>query len=159
MIIDPRLRHRSKDAKLTGFHLLTVQEGLDRKGFQLLHLRGDGMIGELQKHDSVYGYSYYNVLGHPNKGLSFALPVLGGSVECPYPCCGPTNQPPNRADSSIKSRWPLLDLDIYVPRDEQFGHRKMAEFIRNTLKAVDQALAPTLKVLVDQTSFEFDSFQ
>ncbi|KAJ6846845.1 putative linoleate 9S-lipoxygenase 5 [Iris pallida] len=126
---------------------------------ELMHLRGDDVTGELQKHDRVYGYAYYNDLGEPEKGQSYARPVLGGSAEYPYPRRGRTSRPPNKADPNSESRLPILqDLDIYVPRDERFGHLKLSDFLGNAIKAVGQALLPVLEALLDQTPLEFGSF-
>lgn len=127
---------------------------------ELLHLRGDGVTGELQEHDRVYGYAYYNDLGNPDKGPDYVRPVLGGSEEYPYPRRGLTRRSSTKTDPKTESRLPLLtSLDIYVPRDERFGHLKMSDFLAYALKSVAQGLIPTLNVLFDETPFEFDSFQ
>ena len=52
-----------------------------------------------------------------------------------------------------------MSLDIYVPRDERFGHLKMSDFLAYALKSVSNALLPTLDALFDETPMEFDSFQ
>ena len=50
-------------------------------------------------------------------------------------------------------------LDIYVPRDERFGHLKLSDFLEDSLKSVAQFLVPELKSLFDSTPNEFDSFE
>lgn len=62
-------------------------------------------------------------------------------------------------DPNTESRLPLLSLDIYVPRDERFGHLKMSDFLAYALKAIVQFIYPELKDLCDSTPNEFDSFQ
>lgn len=63
-------------------------------------------------------------------------------------------------DPNSESRLPLLkSLDIYVPRDERFGHLKMSDFLAYALKAVGQFLKPELLTICDSTPNEFDSFQ
>jgi linoleate 9S-lipoxygenase len=52
-----------------------------------------------------------------------------------------------------------MSLNIYVPRDERFGHLKMSDFLAYALKAVAQFLKPELESLFDSTPSEFDSFQ
>ncbi|KAJ0982691.1 hypothetical protein J5N97_010946 [Dioscorea zingiberensis] len=126
---------------------------------ELINLRGDNVNGELKEHDRVYSYDYYNDLGQPDKGPDYVRPVLGGSAEYPYPRRGRTGRPPTVSDPKTESRLPLLSLDIYVPRDERFGHLKMSDFLGYALKALVQALLPSLEALVDTTPFEFDSFQ
>lgn len=126
---------------------------------ELIHLRGDDVTGELQEHDRVYAYDYYNDLGQPDKGPEYVRPVLGGSSEYPYPRRGRTGRPHTLSDPKTETRLPLLSLDIYVPRDERFGHLKMSDFLGYALKAIVQSLLPSLEALVDMTPFEFDTFQ
>ncbi|XP_030534864.2 probable linoleate 9S-lipoxygenase 5 isoform X1 [Rhodamnia argentea] len=126
---------------------------------ELVNLRGDGK-GELQEWDRVYDYAYYNDLGDPDKGQKYARPVLGGSAEYPYPRRGRTGRPPTEKDPNSESRLPLvMTLNIYVPRDERFGHIKMSDFLAYALKAVGQFLKPELQTICDSTPNEFDSFQ
>lgn len=62
-------------------------------------------------------------------------------------------------DPNSESRLPLISLDIYVPRDERFGHLKMADFLTYALKALVQAVVPVLEAIADETPNEFDSFE
>ncbi|KAM7481472.1 hypothetical protein LguiB_006055 [Lonicera macranthoides] len=105
---------------------------------ELVKLRGTG-TGMLEEWDRVYDYAYYNDLGDPDKGPETARPVL---------------------DPKTESRLPLLmSLNIYVPRDERFGHLKLSDFLANALKSIVQFLLPEFEALCDQTPDEFDTFQ
>ncbi|CAL9003385.1 unnamed protein product [Prunus brigantina] len=126
---------------------------------ELVHLRGDGK-GELQEWDRVYDYAYYNDLGNPDKGPKYARPALGGSSKYPYPRRGRTGRPATETDSNSESRLPLLmSLNIYVPRDERFGHLKLSDFLAYALKSIAQFIRPELEALFDKTPNEFDSFE
>ncbi|KAK9725481.1 hypothetical protein RND81_05G146800 [Saponaria officinalis] len=122
---------------------------------ELLNLRGDGQ-GMLKEWDRVYDYDYYNDLGLPDKGGDYARPVLGGSSEYPYPRRGRTGRKPTKTDPNTESRLFLLSLNIYVPRDERFGHIKFSDFLAYALKSLSQIVLPELKHLFDK---EFDSFE
>ncbi|KAJ9128560.1 hypothetical protein P3X46_034877 [Hevea brasiliensis] len=125
---------------------------------ELVNLRGDGKA-ELQEWDRVYDYAYYNDLGDPDNGSKYVRPILGGSAEYPYPRRGRTGRPPAESDRNYESRLPLLmSLNIYVPRDERFGHLKMADFLAYALKSIAQFVKPELEALFDSTPNEFDSF-
>ncbi|CAI0460073.1 unnamed protein product [Linum tenue] len=125
---------------------------------ELAALRGNGE-GELQEWDRVYDYAYYNDLGDPDSGADKARPTLGGSAEYPYPRRGRTGRPPSKSDPNVESRVPLLmSLDIYVPRDERFGHLKLSDFLLNGLKAIVQVVKPELEALCSENRDEFDSF-
>ncbi|XP_006344622.1 linoleate 9S-lipoxygenase B [Solanum tuberosum] len=125
---------------------------------ELVVLRGDG-TGKLEEWDRVYDYACYNDLGDPDKGEEYARPILGGSSEYPYPRRGRTGREPTRTDPNCESRNPLLmTLDIYVPRDERFGHVKNSDFLTFSLKSILQTLLPAFKALLDNTPNEFDSF-
>ncbi|KAJ0982301.1 hypothetical protein J5N97_010556 [Dioscorea zingiberensis] len=126
---------------------------------ELLHLRGDNVTGQLQEWDRVYNYAYYNDLGNPDVSPNLARPVLGGSEEFPYPRRGKTGRPPTKTDPSSESRLSLLNLDIYVPRDERFGHIKMSDFLGYAIKALVNSVFPVLTSIFDKTPNEFDSFQ
>lgn len=122
-------------------------------------LRGSGQ-GKLEEWDRVYDYAYYNDLGDPDRGPDYARPVLGGSSEHPYPRRGRTGRPPTKTDPNTESRLPLLmGLDIYVPRDEKFGHLKLSDFLGYALKSLSQDFAAGIESIFDKTPNEFDSFQ
>ncbi|KAM4119165.1 hypothetical protein ACJW30_03G038900 [Castanea mollissima] len=126
---------------------------------ELVNLRGDGK-GELQEWERVYDYAYYNDLGNPDKNAKYARPVLGGSSEYPYPRRGRTGRPPTKTDPNTESRLKLLmSLNIYVPRDERFGHLKLSDFLAYALKSIGQFLKPELESLFDSTPNEFDTFK
>ncbi|KAL2325272.1 hypothetical protein Fmac_024330 [Flemingia macrophylla] len=126
---------------------------------ELENLRGHGK-GQLQEWDRVYDYAYYNDLGNPDKGSQHARPLLGGSKEYPYPRRGRTGRPPAKSDPNSESRVDLASsLDIYVPRDERFGHLKMADFLAYALRSIVQVLKPELESLFNSTPNEFDSFE
>ncbi|XP_041000788.1 probable linoleate 9S-lipoxygenase 5 isoform X3 [Juglans microcarpa x Juglans regia] len=125
---------------------------------ELVNLRGNGSE-ELKEWDRVYDYAYYNDLGSPDKGPDYARPVLGGSKEYPYPRRGRTGRKPTKTDPNSESRLPLLSLDIYVPRDERFGHVKFSDFLAYSLKSLVQILLPELASLCDKTINEFDTIK
>lgn len=124
---------------------------------ELKVLRGKG-FGKLNEWDRVYDYAYYNDLGLPDDGPAYARPVLGGS-QFPYPRRGRTSRPHTKTDPKTESRLHLLNLNVYVPRDEQFGHVKFSDFLAYALKSVAQVLLPEIKSLCDKTINEFDTFE
>ncbi|KAK8684827.1 hypothetical protein V6N13_040843 [Hibiscus sabdariffa] len=125
---------------------------------ELVNLRGDGK-GMLKEWDRVYDYDFYNDLAMPEKGPDSHRPVLGGSLHSPYPRRGRTGRKPHKIDSKTESRLFLLNLNIYVPRDEQFSQVKFSDFIAYSLKSLFQVLVPEIAALCDKTINEFDSFQ
>ncbi|XP_076901945.1 putative linoleate 9S-lipoxygenase 5 isoform X2 [Bidens hawaiensis] len=126
---------------------------------ELQILRGDG-TGMLEEWDRVYDYAFYNDLGDPDKDVDDARPVLGGSSEYPYPRRGRTGRPPTKSDPKTESRLPLVrSLNIYVPRDERFGHLKLSDFLGYGLKSIVQFLVPEFEALFDSTHDELDSFE
>ncbi|WCJ43140.1 Linoleate 9S-lipoxygenase 1 [Euphorbia peplus] len=126
---------------------------------ELQSLRGDGKA-ELKEWDRVYDYAFYNDLADPAKGPKHIRPVLGGSSKFPYPRRGRTGRKPAESDPNYETRLPLLlSLNIYVPRDERFGHLKMADFLAYALKSIAQFVKPELEALFDSTPNEFDCFQ
>ncbi|KAI3469558.1 hypothetical protein Pfo_026221 [Paulownia fortunei] len=124
---------------------------------ELINLRGKGS-GMLKEWDRVYDYAYYNDLGSPEKGKDHARPVLGGS-KYPYPRRGRTGRRPNKKDPNSESRLFLLNLNIYVPRDERFNQVKFSDFIGYSLKSLGQVIIPEIKAVFDKTINEFDTFQ
>lgn len=127
---------------------------------ELMNLRGKDVTGQLQEWDRVYDYAYYNDLADPDSNSSLARPVLGGSALYPYPRRGKTGRQPSKTDPKTESRLPAtMSLDIYVPRDERFGHLKMADFLTYAIKALAQAVLPVLKAICDETPNEFDSME
>lgn len=123
---------------------------------ELINLRGKGS-GMLKEWDRVYDYAYYNDLGSPEKGEDHARPVLGGPTY-PYPRRARTGRSPNKKDPNTESRLFLLDLSIYVPRDERFSQVKFSDFIAYALKSLGQVLVPEIKAVFDKTINEFDTF-
>ncbi|CAO1943772.1 unnamed protein product [Urochloa humidicola] len=126
---------------------------------ELKILRGDDNAGPYKEHDRVYQYDYYNDLGEPDEGEHKARPILGGSQARPYPRRCRTGRKRTEADPNSETRLFLLNLNIYVPRDERFGHLKMSDFLGYSLKAIIEAVLPTLKTFIDDTPMEFDSFE
>nr|CAP59449.1 lipoxygenase [Momordica charantia] len=126
---------------------------------ELLNLRGDG-TGERKEWDRIYDYDVYNDLCDPNGGPNLVRPILGGSDQYPYPRRGRTGRPPARKDHKYESRLSdVMSLNIYVPRDENFGHLKMADFLGNTLKVLSTSIQPGLESIFDSTPGEFDKFK
>ena len=62
-------------------------------------------------------------------------------------------------DPKSESRLPLLNLNIYVPRDEQFGQLKMADFLTYAFKGVVRVVLPVLQAIAGATPIEFNSFE
>lgn len=63
------------------------------------------------------------------------------------------------SDPKTESRLPLLNLDIYVPRDERFSQVKLSDFIAYALKSAGQVLVAGIRGFIDKTPTEFDTFQ
>ncbi|XP_027341792.1 seed linoleate 9S-lipoxygenase-3 [Abrus precatorius] len=123
---------------------------------ELQNLRGDG-TGERKEWDRIYDYDVYNDLGDPDKGENHARPVLGGSSTYPYPRRGRTGRRPTRKDPNSESR----SNDVYLPRDEAFGHLKSSDFLTYGLKSLSQNVIPALQSVFFDLNFtpnEFDSF-
>lgn len=62
-------------------------------------------------------------------------------------------------DPTAESRLALLNLNIYVPRDERFSHVKFSDFLAYAVKSLGQVLVPEIASIFDKTFNEFDSFQ
>ncbi|KAL7583184.1 hypothetical protein Lser_V15G44877 [Lactuca serriola] len=124
---------------------------------ELVTLRGNG-TGKLEEWERVYDYAFYNDLGDPDDEDK-VRPVIGGSLEFPYPRRGRTGRPPTEIDPKIESRLSLIEsLQMYVPRDERFGHLKRSDFLAYGLEAVFKFLLPEFEAITDDTIDEFDSF-
>ncbi|KAJ6810583.1 putative linoleate 9S-lipoxygenase 5 [Iris pallida] len=124
---------------------------------ELYHLRGDHVDRQLLEWDRVYNYAFYNDLGDPDADPKLARPVLGGSQEYPYPRRGRTGRPRTQTDPNSESRLSRQDDDVYVPRDERFGHVKQADFQTKLIKAFVQAIIPLLQGI--NNDWEFDAFE
>ncbi|RYR42528.1 hypothetical protein Ahy_A08g038996 [Arachis hypogaea] len=121
----------------------------------LKNLRGDGK-GERQEHERIYDYDVYNDLGNPDRNENHACPILGGSTTFPYPRRGRTGRYPARNDPNSEKPG-----DVYVPRDENFGHLKSSDFLANSIKFLTRYVLPAFESVFDMnlTPNEFDSFQ
>ncbi|XP_021742502.1 probable linoleate 9S-lipoxygenase 5 [Chenopodium quinoa] len=129
---------------------------------ELKILRGEGKDPNemLQEWDRVYDYAYYNDLGKPDKGKKYVRPVFGGSAEYPYPCRGRTSRPPTKKDPHTETRLPLAKAkDVYVPRDEKFGHLKLSDFMGDTVKSISQGIFGALDAIFDWTPAKFHNFK
>lgn len=63
-------------------------------------------------------------------------------------------------DHNYESRLsPIMSLNIYVPKDENFGHLKMSDFLGYSLKALSISIKPGLQAIFDSTPNEFDKFK
>ncbi|KAK1440488.1 hypothetical protein QVD17_06316 [Tagetes erecta] len=125
---------------------------------ELETLRGNG-TGMLEEWDRVYDYALYNDLAEPDDEEK-ARPIIGGSSDLPYPRRGRTGRPPTESDPNIESRLSLIEShNIYVPRDERFGHQKRSDFLAYELEAVLKFLLPEVEALYDATIDEFDSLK
>uniref|UniRef100_A0A7N1A9D3 Lipoxygenase n=1 Tax=Kalanchoe fedtschenkoi TaxID=63787 RepID=A0A7N1A9D3_KALFE len=89
----------------------------DQRREDLLSIRGNGK-GERKMFDRIYDYAPYNDLGDPDKDLTLARPVLGGSQQWPSPRRCRTGRPPTKSDPNSESRVEKPD-SFYVPRDER----------------------------------------
>lgn len=63
-----------------------------------------------------------------------------------------------RIDPKTESRL-LVGLDIYVPRDERFGHLKKSDFLGNTIRSLSTGFLPSLQSIFNLTPQEFDSLE
>ncbi|VAI36427.1 unnamed protein product [Triticum turgidum subsp. durum] len=118
---------------------------------ELRNLRGDDQQGPYEDHDRVYRYDVYNDLGDTRD-------VLGGSKDLPYPRRCRTGRKPSATKPDHESRLLPLVGNVYVPRDELFGHLKQSDFLGYTLKALVDGIIPAIRTYVDLSPGEFDSF-
>ncbi|XP_057455131.1 seed linoleate 9S-lipoxygenase-like [Lotus japonicus] len=121
---------------------------------ELENLRGDGS-GERKEHERIYDYDVYNDLGNPDGGAP--RPTLGGSAELPYPRRVRTGRKSTRTNRAAEKPA----VDIYVPRDENFGHLKSSDFLTYGIKSLSQSVLPLFKSVIFDLNFtpnEFDSF-
>ncbi|KAA0048007.1 linoleate 9S-lipoxygenase 6-like [Cucumis melo var. makuwa] len=125
---------------------------------ELLNLRGDGR-GERKEWDRIYDYDVYNDIADPDASDKLVRPILGGP-EYPYPRRGRTGRPRTRRDPNSERRLQsVIGLNIYVPRDENFGHLKMGDFLGYALKALSASIKPGLQTVFDTTPGEFDNYK
>ena len=152
--------HRIFFANKTYLPSETPEPLLKYRQQELINLRGNG-TGERKEGERIYDYATYNDLGWPDFSSNFARPILGGSSTYPYPRRGRTGRPQSKSDPDTESRlFPLVQsFDIYVPRDERFGHLKMSDFLTYLLKSIAQDLRPALQSVFDVTPNEFESFE
>ncbi|KAG2306592.1 hypothetical protein Bca52824_026340 [Brassica carinata] len=97
---------------------------------------------------------------HPTKVLT--QPVLFSAVHLNFlilAAAKPVVNTPNPVNTKSESRLALLNLNIYVPRDERFSHVKFSDFLAYALKSVTQVLVPEIASVCDKTINEFDSFE
>lgn len=85
--------------------------------------------------------------------IAFTLETHISFISRMYVCCSLT-------DPKSESRLPLLtSVNVYVPRDERFGHLRVSDFVIYALKAVIQFLVPELEALFDSSPADFDTFE
>ncbi|MED6192549.1 Lox2p [Stylosanthes scabra] len=121
---------------------------------ELVVLRGDG-TGERKEHERIYDYDVYNDLGNPDSNARLARPVLGGNPDLPYPRRGRTGRKPSKKDPKSESR----SDQVYLPRDEAFGHLKSSDFLGYILKSASQSVIPQLQAALPFGQSEFNSFE
>ncbi|XP_050941001.1 linoleate 13S-lipoxygenase 2-1, chloroplastic-like [Cucumis melo] len=99
----------------------------------LENLRGqkeDGTVDTNQRKafERIYDYDVYNDLGDPDVDTKWKRPVLGGSVQYPYPRRCRTGRPATVSDPKSEQR---SAESFYVPRDEAFSEVKQKMFPTN----------------------------
>ncbi|KAK4746160.1 hypothetical protein SAY87_012472 [Trapa incisa] len=150
---DPHKRDRIFFANKAYLPHETPEPLLKFREEELQSLRGDG-TGERKVCDRIYDYDCYNDLCEPGKGTTHVRPILGGSVEYPYPRRGRTGRPPAKEDDRFESRIPLLNsMSIYVPRDERFGQIKMSDLLAFSVKSIIHFLKPGIEGLCGDGEF------
>ncbi|KAJ8748171.1 hypothetical protein K2173_000579 [Erythroxylum novogranatense] len=128
---------------------------LELRRSELVNLRGDG-TRERKEWDRIYDYDCYDDLGSPDKGRDYIRPVLGGSRFRPYPRRGRTGLP---SSNTAESRPEMINLDIYVPPDERFSPKKLAEVVSRSILAAVHFLIPEVKSVIRNDSNSFESFE
>ena len=63
-----------------------------------------------------------------------------------------------KLDHLTESRPAAINLDIYVPRDEQLSPKRLSEFISNAIEATAHFVLPEAKLLFQDDSGHFKSF-
>ncbi|XP_026442649.1 linoleate 9S-lipoxygenase 5-like [Papaver somniferum] len=63
-----------------------------------------------------------------------------------------------KCDPNYETRLFILNLNIYIPRDEKFSQLKFSDFIAYAVKALGHVVRPEIKAMFDKTPNEFDSF-
>ncbi|KAL3725032.1 hypothetical protein ACJRO7_030100 [Eucalyptus globulus] len=124
---------------------------------ELHSLRGDGR-GERKEWERIYEYDHYDDLGNANKGHEHARPVLGGTQAHPYPRRIRTGHTCSNKDPKTKSQPKMIDLDIFVPPDEQLHPKKLLELLSNSIQSAVHFIIPETKSLIKEDSDSFDSF-
>ncbi|KAG8062223.1 hypothetical protein GUJ93_ZPchr0003g18050 [Zizania palustris] len=138
---------------------------------ELRNLRGDDQQGPYQEHDRVYRYDVYNDPRRARRRQAAPRPrrLPRHALSSPWPhrpqahpnryAVRVIHRPDRQAtDASSESRLSPLE-QIYVPRDERFGHLKMADFLGYSIRAITEGIVPAIRTYVDLTPGEFDSFQ
>lgn len=54
---------------------------------------------------------------------------------------------------------PLLDLNVYVPRDEKFGHLKLSDFLAYAIKSIVQVVPPEVETIAENPPNEFKTLE
>ncbi|KAA8536605.1 hypothetical protein F0562_029083 [Nyssa sinensis] len=123
---------------------------------ELRKLRGDG-AGMRRRRDLVYDYACYNDLGDPDKDSKYVHPVLGGSIEFPYPRRIRTSPLSTKTDPESESRpW----FDIYVPRDEHFIHNGLQwRFLDGAEECIKVLLHRLDSTPQDNITNDFNTFE
>lgn len=91
-------------------------------------MRGDGTAGRIREWHRAYDYDFYNDLEGPQRG---ERPILGGSVNYPYPRRGKTGEPHIHSEN-VKG---MFKIDSCIPPDERFSPQKLLEFVKKVIQA------------------------
>ncbi|XP_030547739.2 linoleate 9S-lipoxygenase 6-like isoform X1 [Rhodamnia argentea] len=124
---------------------------------ELHSVRGDG-TGERKEWERIYEYDHYGDLGNADQGHDHARPILGGNQAHPYPRRIRTGRTCSNNDPKTKSQPKTIDLDIFVPPDEQLHPKKLLELLSNSIQSAVHFIVPEKKSLVKEDSGSFDSF-